>query len=189
MLHTVHVIKRCFKVFFTVNLTCMLLVFSAIEGVCMSDQAGNYGLLESSEKETGISSSEQDTTAAALSPRGAMFRSLVFPGWGQWYNEKKLKSLLVFSAEAACVVAYRNEDSRMKNSTSESEREYYRDERNKYAWWLGGVIIYSMLDAYVDAYLDKFNVRMDINVDKKEDNTLVMFTLNFSPDRLFHRRK
>ena len=26
-------------------------------------------------------------------------RSLAVPGWGQWYNEKKLKAAVVFAAE------------------------------------------------------------------------------------------
>ena len=32
-------------------------------------------------------------------PTGAMIRSLVFPGLGQWYNNKKFKALIVFGAE------------------------------------------------------------------------------------------
>ncbi|MFC1477427.1 DUF5683 domain-containing protein [candidate division KSB1 bacterium] len=124
-----------------------------------------------------------DTSGSMLtSPRGALYRSLMFPGLGQWYNGKKIKSALVFTAETGCVAGYFYERRRLNQSTADWEREFYRDERNKYAWWFAGVIIYSMIDAYVDAYLKNFDADMNINVGRQNSSVLVSFNVNFSPD-------
>ncbi len=134
----------------------------------------------------GIFQTQEDSTIEKRSPKGAMVRSMIFPGWGQLYNGKKLKSLLVFSAEAGCIAGYIYERDRLNNSSEEWEKEFYRDERNKYAWWLAGVMIYSMLDSFIDAYLDNFENNMDINITQTDFNNItVQFT--FSPSRLFRR--
>lgn len=101
---------------------------------------------------------QQDTAAQAQTknPTGAMIRSAVFPGWGQWYNGKKLKALIVFGVEAGIVLdALRLE--RKVNTSSGEERDFWLDRRNLRFWWLGAAILLSMLDAYVDAHLADFD--------------------------------
>lgn len=121
-----------------------------------------------------------DSTVSVKSPRGAMIRSIIFPGWGQWYNGKKLKSLIIFSAEAGCVAGYIIQNNRFNSSTTDIEREFYRDDRNKFIWWISGVILYSMLDSFVDAYLYGFNADMDINIEKKNSGSKYFLNLRFS---------
>ena len=103
--------------------------------------------------------SEQDTStvASTKSPEGAMLRSLVFPGWGQWYNGKKFKAVLVFATEAGIVTNSILQNQYVQQSTSDLEREYYIDNRNLSNWVLAAAILISMLDAYVDAHLYKFD--------------------------------
>ena len=101
----------------------------------------------------------KDSTAVKT-PKGALYRSLTFPGWGQWYNRKKLKSAIIFSAEVSCITGYIIQNSRLSNSKTSNDREYYRTDRNKFVWWFSGVVLYSGLDSYIDAYLRDFKKDM-----------------------------
>ncbi len=106
---------------------------------------------------------EVDTTRANASPRRAMMRSIVFPGWGQWYNRKKFKSIVIFSGEIGLATGVIVQHVRFKDSTVPGERAFFLDDRNKMMWWLGGFIIYSALDAFVDSYLNDFDVDMGVS--------------------------
>lgn len=119
----------------------------------------------------------EDSLNAGKSPRNAMIRSLIVPGWGQLYNGKKIKSLIIFGAETSVFSAILIQNNRLSDSKTSENRSFHRDERNKFIWWFGGVIIYSILDAYVDAYLQGFSVDMDIN---KEIGSTATVRLNIS---------
>ncbi len=116
--------------------------------------------------------SKQDTSKTTLrSPTGALFRSIAFPGWGQFYNKKYLKATIVFLGEgsliAGAVVEWRRMDEHKKNfealpdtnplKTFEfNEFQYHQDNRNLFLWLTAGVIFISMWDAYADAQLSSF---------------------------------
>jgi hypothetical protein len=101
------------------------------------------------------------------SPKGAVLRSALYPGWGQLANGKPYKACVVFGVEVyflgvAVLSSRRAQDlldsSRFVTSGAELadlEQRYadYVDRRNAHLWWLGAAILYSMLDAYVDASL------------------------------------
>jgi TM2 domain-containing membrane protein YozV len=105
------------------------------------------------------------------SPRGALLRAFIFPGWGQFYNHRYAKGVGVLLVETTLVVELAQrwqttnqlwEKSRSYPPGSE-ERQIYQDRylkaeerRNAYSWWTSGFIILSALDAYVDAYLFGF---------------------------------
>jgi len=131
---------------------------------------------------------QQDTLRIKRSPKAAMYRSLVFPGWGQWYNEKKFKSVLVFAAETSVIAGIFIQHHRFTNSVTEHKRNFYKDDRNKFVWWLGGVIIFSMLDAYVDAYLQNFDLDMNITRNGSTATASVKLGYNFTVSKLFYRR-
>lgn len=110
-----------------------------------------------------LEDSTQNTKLRKKSPTGALLRSMVFPGWGQWYNEQKIKAAVVFTAEGFLIgfAVYLNK----KVTDSEpgsSERIFYTDRRNLTYWLIGGVTLLSMLDAYVDAYLYDFDTGPDL---------------------------
>lgn len=115
----------------------------------------------------------QETTKAAAadtvrqarqskSPNGAMVRSLLVPGWGQWYNDKKIKAGVVFIAESALIARIVIANDQLRKAKSETDRVRYLEQRNVTYWWLGGAILLSMLDAYVDAYLYDFDAGPDL---------------------------
>jgi hypothetical protein len=103
----------------------------------------------------------------SVSPKGAVLRSALYPGWGQLSNGKPYKACVVFGVEVyfagvAVLAGRRAQDllDRSRFAVSEVEladleRRYeeYIERRNAYLWWLGAAVLYSMLDAYVDAGL------------------------------------
>lgn len=105
------------------------------------------------------------------SPTGALFRSVAFPGWGQFYNKKNLKAAIVFLGEgsliAGAVVEWRrmNEHKKIFEALPDTnplktfefnQFQYHQDNRNLFLWWTAGVIFISMWDAYADAHLSSF---------------------------------
>ena len=121
-----------------------------------------------------------------VSPQKAMLMSAIVPGTGQLYVRKPLKSIIFAVAEAYAIrqVIYWNRvdnyvekaqkevgiDSWNQLETSQKidtvraitgyqlTRAPWKPEetRNKTYWWLLGIHIISMLDAYVDAHLINF---------------------------------
>ena len=99
-------------------------------------------------------------------PAGAVLRSLVIPGWGQWYNDQKLKAVIVFAGEAALVgnVVYYHQ--KAKNSTDPFEQAFFEDYKSQFIWYLVGAHLLSLLDAYVDANLWDFDTGPDLTKSK-----------------------
>ena len=99
----------------------------------------------------------------AKSPRGAMLRSIFIPGWGQFYNGKWFKGLIIAGAEVGLIANAVIQNQYAVQSKTELERAFYVDNRNLSFWWLAGVILYSALDAYVDAHLSTFDESPDLS--------------------------
>lgn len=107
------------------------------------------------------SSAQFDSTVVERSPKKAVLYSII-PGGGQIYNGKYFKAVLVLGA--GLYSAYNFQVSRKNyNSTG---LDIYRQDRNKYAWWMGFAYIYGLLDALVDSHLSTFN-RRDPELDKE----------------------
>ncbi len=97
------------------------------------------------------------------SPRGAMIRSILFPGWGQYYNGKKLKAAFVFAVETGIISATVYWNGRAKRAQDAEHRSLYLEYRNRGIWYLGLAILLSVGDAYVDAQLAGFDVSPDLS--------------------------
>lgn len=108
-------------------------------------------------------------------PRYVMFRSLLVPGWGQWYNRSWIKALAVAGGEATFAVQLVDDHralDRLKGDVDAAARRGdavgYAEAVNRYnarlepyiqrQWLLGAVIAYAMLDAYVDAHFRNFDI-------------------------------
>jgi len=88
----------------------------------------------------------------------AFYWSLV-PGLGQAYNGKWVKSISIVGLELAAYAAWaENKDSYNNfNDTYTLPKHRYLQKRNKYAWWIGFIYVYGMIDAVVDAHLHNFD--------------------------------
>jgi len=98
------------------------------------------------------------------SPWGAVARSAMLPGWGQFYNESYVKSVValgLFSTFAYNVIGY-------ANKYSETGEQYYRDRRTVHSWYLGLTYALIMIDAYVDANLYKFDEIMEFTCEFRQ---------------------
>ena len=108
--------------------------------------------------------SKNDTVKTSVkSPTGAMIRSIIFPGWGQLYNKKYFKAVLAFGAEIGLLTNSIYLNQKYKASKTELEREFYINNRNLSNWYLLGVILFSMADAFVDAHLSDFDESPDLS--------------------------
>jgi hypothetical protein len=113
-----------------------------------------------------------DTLAGKKSPTGALLRSVVFPGGGQFYTHKTLKGLVVFGTETTFITLaaiewsranthkknFQNADYPYSDRLWEFDQyQFYEDRRNLFLWITAGVVFLSMFDAYVDAQLYNFD--------------------------------
>jgi len=115
------------------------------------------------------SASAQDSTSVVIkSPRRALTYSLI-SGGGQLYNGKKIKAALIFGAQLWMLYQFqanRSAYNSWEDGSYAESREYYRDNRNKYAWYSAFVYIYNLADALVDSHLSDFDEN-----DEKFDET------------------
>jgi hypothetical protein len=79
---------------------------------------------------------------------GLAWKLGVIPGMGQWYNGKYIKAIGFMSAEYFAV-------SRLIELNIENRIGL----RNTYSWWVFGLFVWNMLDAYVDAHLSTFPIK------------------------------
>ena len=119
---------------------------------------------------TGFVSAQDSTATAAKSPKKAVAYSII-SGGGQLYNGKKIKAALMFGAQFWMLYKFQTNRSAYNlwdDGSYMKPREYYRDNRNKYAWYSTFVYIYNLADALVDSHLSDFDEK-DEKVDKTQN--------------------
>ena len=102
-------------------------------------------------------------------PKKAFYFSLV-PGMGQLYNGKLIKSAIFVGLEISAYVAWKDNSAKYNSydrSNYPLKKHRYLEKRNKYAWWIGIIYFYSMIDAVVDAHLNSFDSLMDSPIKQK----------------------
>jgi len=78
-----------------------ILIFSVSCIIMLAFQNETSGQVD--QDSGGIETSFADTSLTRKSPMGALFRSVAFPGWGQFYNERYFKSLVIFGTETSFI--------------------------------------------------------------------------------------
>jgi len=119
----------------------------------------------------------QEDSVKVKNPKTAGYLGLLFPGAGQVYNGKIVKAGIIIALEIA---SYNQFQKNRENYTNYDKndpvrRTRYLEKRNKFAWWMGFIYIYGVLDAIVDAHLYQFDEIMDENLEgegTKEEGTL-----------------
>ncbi len=111
------------------------------------------------------------------SPWGAVLRSAVLPGWGQFYNKKYIKSALAASVNGVLFSQIIHNQNQWEKT---GERSYF-NRRNDFYWYFGIAYLLTLADAYVDAYLFGFNKAMDIGLSPPgRNNKPVMLTIQIT---------
>ena len=109
-------------------------------------------------------------------PKKAFLFSLV-PGMGQAYNGKWIKSAMVIGLEVSSYIYWQDNISKYNEYDQNNyplSRHRYLEKRNKYAWWIGIIYIYAMIDAVVDAHLHSFNDLMESPI-RQENNKEIKY--------------
>lgn len=127
----------------------------------------------------------------------AILLSAVVPGGGQVYNGSYWKVPIIIGAQAFFISQWISNNKSYKyylseydsslialpgvgNSALQQERDSYHDQRDSYAWYIAGVYLLSMLDAYIDAELSGFDVSPSLGVAPKgSTNLAVSFRIKF----------
>lgn len=117
-------------------------------------------------------------SAVVKNPKGAMYRSLAVPGWGQFYNGKWVKGILIAGTEVGLVANAVILNQWAKEAVDETERFYYTDSRNLSYWLIAAAILYSMADAYVDAQLYNFDESPNLSMQLIPNRERFTFAVN-----------
>ncbi len=130
------------------------------------------------------------------SPLVAVLLSAAIPGGGQVYNGSYWKVPIIIGAQAYFVSQwlsnnksyeyYRTQYAQsisvyppLGNTNLQGLRDAYRDQRDSFAWYMAGVYLLSMVDAYVDAELSGFEVSPDLSSTPSGTTVAVAFRLKF----------
>ena len=94
----------------------------------------------------------------------------IIPGMGQAYNGKWIKSAIFIGLEVGAFYSWKENSKKYRefdNNQYPLKRHRYLEKRNKFAWWIGIVYFYAMIDAIVDAHLSSFDGLMDSPLDQE----------------------
>jgi len=149
--------------------------------ICLP-QTSECQITEQSRSDTNQSINEKSSW-------GAVLRSAILPGLGQIYNESYWKSPIIWGISGWFIYNWINNNNLYndyknrhlqsittgaENSSYKTYREFYRDQRDLFAIYLGLTYFLNLVDAYVDAQLFSFDVsglndevRLNLNIKLK----------------------
>lgn len=120
------------------------------------------------QEHTGTTILPDTTFAMQKSPWGAVLRSAILPGLGQFYNESYWKIPVIWGVGALLLSGwfyydnlyedYRDLFIETGNTSYKSYRDFYRDQRDNFTIYLIVTYLLNLVDAYVDAQLFDFEV-------------------------------
>lgn len=152
-------------------------VIAAPPGAAAPDSAGRQSVSPDSagRESAGRSVRTVPLKTETKSPRGALIRSAVLPGWGQWYNGARWKTGLVTAAAAGLAANIVIQNRRAADSVTEDERAFYENSRNLTWWWVAGLYGLTLADAYVDAHLWHFDTGPELGLESVGIRLSVIF--------------
>ena len=111
-------------------------------------------------KKQAEETTDEDTGFSAWTPGNAMLRSLMLPGWGQFFNEQYTKGYVIAGTElvllSTALVFYTQANSTYSDyeNGSASYDDYTKkiDTTNMVVGVFAAVWIYNVIDAYINAF-------------------------------------
>lgn len=107
-------------------------------------------------------STDSTHTDALPSAHGALLRSAVLPGWGQFYNDRPVKGLLFGVASATALTAVVVEQHRIRPSLTPEQHQDHITRRNSRLLYFALSVALAAIDAYVDAHLADFGAEVQV---------------------------
>jgi len=118
----------------------------------------------------------------AKKPWLAVGLSAAIPGLGQLYNENYWKAPIIWGLSGYYIYEWVSINKKYKDFRTQYNesittvlpsgsdnlkrvRDFYRDERDKFAWYMGALYFLNLVDAYVSANLYDFDVSPDLGAD------------------------
>ncbi|MDX1373715.1 MAG: DUF5683 domain-containing protein [Nitrososphaeraceae archaeon] len=102
------------------------------------------------------------------SPWGAVGRSAIIPGWGQFYNESYWKIPIIWGLSAWFIYEWIQNNNLYKENRElyidtedefyRTRRDFYKDQRDNFTIYLVLTYLLNLVDAYVDAHLYDFSI-------------------------------
>ncbi len=141
-------------------------------------ESGAAELLKRADSDTAAAAAANSTNRelsrakARLTPKGALWRSALIPGWGQLHNGGYFKAVL-FSAAAAGFAGASISETRNLDRAEASERQAAAGRRNTRLLLFIATATFSALDAYVDAHLADFGLSFAGSSDLPADLSLI----------------
>ena len=104
-------------------------------------------------------------TLQGPTPRGALLRSAIVPGWGQYYNKRPFKALL-FGTTAAGFLGASILESRSLGQAGTAIKHHNRAaRRNTRVLLLIATSTFAALDAFVDAHLAVLEIEPELEIE------------------------
>lgn len=126
------------------------------------------------QQDTSLSNSTlkgDSTFVMQKSPWGAVLRSAILPGWGQFYNHSYLKIPIIWGVLGWLGYEWYQNNKFYKqlqdlyNQTSNNGylpyKTFYQDQRDLFTIYFGLAYVLNLVDAYVDAELFDFSVKQN----------------------------
>ena len=109
---------------------------------------------------------EADSTRTDSLPsaHGALLRSAVLPGWGQFYNDRPVKGLFFGAASATALTAVAIEHRRIRSAPTPEEHQDRTARRNGRLLYFALSVALAAIDAYVDAHLADFGAGLQVEM-------------------------
>ena len=114
----------------------------------------------------GAAGAETDSTRTDTLPsaHGALLRSAVLPGWGQFYNGRPVKGLFFGAASATALTSVVVEHRRIRSAPTPEAHQDRTARRNSRLLYLALSVALAAIDAYVDAHLADFGTEMQVEM-------------------------
>ena len=114
----------------------------------------------------GAAGAETDSTRTDTLPsaHGALLRSAVLPGWGQFYNGRPVKGLFFGAASATALTSVVVEHRRIRSAPTPEAHQDRTARRNSRLLYLVLSVALAAIDAYVDAHLADFGTEMQVEM-------------------------
>lgn len=119
-------------------------------------------------QDTAASTNTDSVFVMSKSPWGAVLRSAIIPGWGQFYNKSYLKIPVIWGLgiwfgyqwkqNNDQFIYYRNKYIQTGYEYDRLNRTFYRDQRDLFTIYMVITYLANLVDAYVDANLFDFDV-------------------------------
>lgn len=119
------------------------------------------------------------------SPWGAVLRSAIIPGWGQFYTKSYWKIPIIWGIGAWLVYQWNQSNNYYKESKDlysttgligyAEQINFYHDQRDLFTIYMGLTYLLNLVDAYVDAQLFDFSVSPNISTQSVMFNVRMNF--------------